>query len=85
MVITKHSAESTEDESIFWGKIEVEVETREEWEKLLSSLYRLDEVGECDTVCRCNVKENAERIAQILDYDNLNKVAPLVSMEQESK
>lgn len=38
----------------------------------------IGESTECDTVCHCNVRENAELVAQILDYDNLNKVAPFV-------
>ena len=35
--------------------------------------------GECETVCHCNVKQNAELIAQILDYDVCDEVAPFVS------
>ena len=38
----------------------------------------ISEASECETVCHCNVKENAETIAKILDYDNLNVVAPYV-------
>lgn len=29
------------------------------------------------TVCHCNIKENAELIAKILDYDVNNEVCPL--------
>lgn len=40
---------------------------------------RIDMVGECETVCHCNVKKNAELIAQILDYDVCSEVAPFVN------
>ena len=78
MLIHKHIAESTEDMTIFNGRVEIETDNHEEWDKLLKVLSKLGEDGECETVCHCNVKVNAEIIAQILDYDNLDKVAPFV-------
>ena len=37
-------------------------------------------VGEEETVCHCNVKENAELIAKILDYDVQNQIADIGKM-----
>lgn len=37
---------------------------------------KIKTTGEYETVCRCNVKENAELIAQIFDYDVCGEVAP---------
>lgn len=34
-------------------------------------------VGEEETVCHCNVKENAELIAKILDFDVQNRIADI--------
>lgn len=78
MIIYKHIAESTEDEKVFNGKIEIETESREEWETIVASLPNTAKTVECDTVCHCNVKVNAEIIAQILDYDVRGEVAPFV-------
>ena len=36
--------------------------------------------GEEETVCHCNVKENAELIAKILDYDVQNQIADIGKM-----
>lgn len=38
-------------------------------------------VGEEETVCHCNVKENAELIAKILDYDVQNQIANIGKKE----
>ena len=78
MIIYKHIAESTEDGEVFNGKVEIETVSREEWEVILNSLPVKGNVVECDTVCHCNVKENAETIAQILDYDIRGEVSPYV-------
>jgi hypothetical protein len=37
-------------------------------------------VGEEETVCHCNIKENAELIAKILDYDIQNQIAEIGKM-----
>ena len=37
-------------------------------------------VGEEETVCHCNVKENAELIAKILDCDVQNRIADIGKM-----
>lgn len=37
-------------------------------------------VGEEETVCHCNIKENAELIAKILDYDVQNEIADICKM-----
>ena len=37
-------------------------------------------VGEEETVCHCNIKENAELIAKILDYDVQNQIADIGKM-----
>lgn len=78
MIIYKHIAESTEDGSIFNGKVEVETNSREEWEAILKGLPTESKAVDCDTICHCNVKENAEIIAKILDYDIRGEVAPYV-------
>ena len=78
MIIRKHIAESVEDGTIFNAKVEVETESREEWDSVLKKLVGMGAVAECDTVCHCNVKVNAETIAQILDYDARGEVAPYV-------
>lgn len=78
MTIYKHTAESTENMSIFNGKIEIEVDNIEEWRELLASLPLEGNAVNCDTVCHCNVKVNAETIAKILDYDIRGEVAPFV-------
>ena len=36
--------------------------------------------GEEETVCHCNVKENAELIAKVLDYDVQNQIADIGKM-----
>lgn len=82
MIIYKHEAETTEDGTIFSGKVEIETASREEWEAILEMLPVKSGV-ECDTICHCNVKENAERIAQILDYDIRGEVAPFVPFYPE--
>lgn len=38
-------------------------------------------VGEEETVCHCNLKENAELIAKILDFDVNNQIADIGKME----
>jgi hypothetical protein len=78
MLIRKHIAEATEDMTSFNGKVEIETDNHEEWDKLLKVLSTLGEDGEYETVCHCNVKVNAETIAKILEYDSLNVVAPYV-------
>lgn len=73
MIIKKY-AESNMDESCFYGKIEVETNTKSEWEDTI----RLLKAGDDDRcVCRCNLKENAELIAEILNYDEENRVFPV--------
>ena len=37
-------------------------------------------VGEEEIVCRCNLKENAEMIAKILDFDVENQIADVSKM-----
>lgn len=37
-------------------------------------------VGEEETVCHCNIKENAELIAKILDFDVENQIADIGKM-----
>ena len=78
MIIYKHEAESTEDGSVFNAKVEIETASREEWKAILTSLPVKSNIVECDTVCHCNVKENAETIARILDYDIRGEVSPYV-------
>ena len=71
MIIKKY-AESNMDESCFYGKIEVETNTKSEWEDAIRILNAGDRC-----VCSCNLKENAELIAAILDYDEENRVFPV--------
>lgn len=78
MIIYRHTSESTEDMSIFNARIEIETDNREEMEAIMSSLPIKGNAVECDTVCHCRVKENAELIAQILDYDLRGEVSPYV-------
>ena len=74
MIIKKH-AETTEDKSIFYGKVEVETESEKEWESVIRLLETARDDDDC--VCHCNMKENAEMIATILDYDTENEVCPI--------
>lgn len=76
MIIHKYCAESTEDGSIFNAKLEIETDLREEFEAVLKVLPVIKTVDKCETVCHCNVKENAGLIARILDYDACGEVAP---------
>ena len=78
MIIYKHMAESTEDSTIFNAKIEVETDSLEEYMSALNALRTIGKTVDCDTVCHCNVKVNAETIAKILDYDIRGEVAPYV-------
>lgn len=61
MIIKKY-AETNMDESCFYGKIEVETESKSEWETVIRILQKAND-DEC--VCHCNLKENAELIAFI--------------------
>jgi hypothetical protein len=74
MIIKKY-AESNMDESCFYGKIEVETETKSEWEDVIRNLQNIQE--DCKCVCHCNLKENAELIAEILHFDEVNRVFPV--------
>lgn len=77
----KKYAESTVDESVFYGKVEVETESKSEWENVilvLETAFANDSV-----VCHCNLKENAELIATILDHDTENKVCPIDALRGE--
>lgn len=78
MIIYKHISESTEDLSVFNARVEIETDKREEWEDILNRLSIESNVVECDTVCHCRIRQNAEIIAQILDYDIRGEVAPYV-------
>ena len=78
MIIHKHMAESTEDGTIFNAKIEIETDSLEEYMSALNALRAIGKTVDCDTVCHCNVKVNAEIIAEILDYDIRGEVAPHV-------
>lgn len=73
-MIIKKMAEANMDESVFWGKVEVETDSKSEWERVARILESIKDDDVC--VCHCNLKENAERIAEILDYDIAVKVAP---------
>ena len=73
MMIRKY-AETNEDESCFYGKVEVETNTKSEWENAIRLLKTAHDDG---CVCHCNLKENAELIAAILDCDAENRVYPL--------
>ena len=70
MMIRKY-AETNEDESCFYGKVEVETNTKSEWEEAIRVLKAMNE-DRC--VCHCNLKENAELIADILDHDAENQI-----------
>ena len=67
-------AETNMDESCFYGKVEVETNTKSEWEE---AIHALKAIREDRCVCHCNLKENAELIAAILNYDEENKVFPV--------
>ena len=79
MIIKKY-AESNMDESCFYGKIEVETNTKSEWENVIR-LLKADDDDRC--VCSCNLKENAELIAEILNYDEENRVFPVRIYHEE--
>ena len=79
MIIKKY-AETNMDESVFYGKIEVETNTKSEWEDTIRILK--DGLDDC-CVCTCNLKENAELIAKILNYDEENRVFPVHIMHEE--
>ena len=70
MIIKKY-AESNVDESCFYGKIEVETNTKSEWETVI---HLLTTGLNKEHVCHCNLKENAELIADILDHDAENQI-----------
>ena len=72
MKIRKY-AETNMDESCFYGKVEVETNTKSEWEDAIRVLEANFRDG---YACHCNLKENAELIAAILDCDVENKVYP---------
>ena len=74
MIIKKY-AESNMDESAFFGRVEVETDTKSEFEEVVRTLANIHDDS---FVCHCNMKENAELIAAILDYDTANEVYPLV-------
>lgn len=69
----KKYAEANMDESCFYGKVEVETNTKSEWEDVIRILKAIHDNS---FVCHCNLKENAALIAEILNYDAENKVAP---------
>ena len=73
MIIKKY-AEATVDESVFYGRIEVETENKSEWENVIHILETAFDDG---VVLHCNLKENAELVATILDHDIENKVCPI--------
>ena len=77
MIIKKY-AESNMDDSCFCGKIEEETDTKREWEDVLRVL---ETYHEDSCVCHCNLKENAELIAAILDCDVKKQVSPLFGGE----
>lgn len=80
MIIKKH-AETNMDESVFYGKVEVETESKSEWERAIRILSTMGD-DNC-FVCHCNMKENAELIATILDCDVENAVFPLFALDNE--
>lgn len=47
--------------------------------------YYVHEVGEKDIICICNIKRNAELIADILNADNDNKCAYEYSIYPSAK
>lgn len=71
MKIRKY-AETNMDESCFYGKVEVETDSKTEWENVIHILGNANANNDC--VCHCNMKENAELIAKILDCDVENEV-----------
>lgn len=73
MISYKVCTENNNFSSNFSVKIEVETNSRKEFETILKVLGVF---GEDDTVCHCNVKENAELVAEILDCDANGEVAP---------
>lgn len=73
MIIYRVCTERNEDGSAFGAKIEVETDSRQELETILKTL---GVSGKDVTVCHCDVKENAELVAEILDYDVNGEVAP---------
>lgn len=73
MINYKVCTENNNFSSDFSAKIEVETNSRKELETILKVLGVF---GEDDTVCHCNVKENAELVAEILDCDANGEVAP---------
>ena len=73
MIITKRHTESTEDKTIFSGKIEIETDSIAEWKMINKTLSGLGAYEESETVAHCNLKENAELIANILDFDCAGK------------
>lgn len=80
MIIYRVYKESNEDGSAFSAKIEVETGSRQELETILKTLGVF---GKDDTVCHCNVEENAALVAEILDYDANGEVAPFVTGREE--
>ena len=66
-------AETNMEETCFYGKVEVETNDKKEWEDAIQALKAVHKDG---VVCHCNLKENAELIAAILDYDVENKAYP---------
>lgn len=80
MIIYRVCTESNEDGSAFGAKIEVETDSRQKLETILKTL---GVSGKDNTVCHCNVKENAELVAEILDYDANGEVAPFVTGREE--
>ena len=79
MIIKKY-AETNMDESVFFGNVEVETDTRTEWEDVIRILKNMNG-NEC--VCHCNLKENAELIASILDYDVNGDISPMFALVAE--
>lgn len=80
MIIYRVCKESNEDGSAFGAKIEVQTDSRKELETILKALGVF---GEDNTVCHCNVKENAELVAEILDCDANGEVAPFAIGQKE--
>ena len=71
----KKYAECTVDESVFYGKVEVETESKNEWENVIQILESV--LNGDGVVCHCELKENAELIARVLDHDIEHKVCPI--------
>lgn len=70
MIIKKY-AETNIDESVFYGKIEVETESKSEWENVIR---QLNVMHEDDCACHCNLKENAELVANGVTFAEDNNV-----------